>query len=241
MAESEDLRATAEQLALDAISMARAGGMPDPYWLKDPRIARACRVLGLSPEQARDLPPDAYLTGLHREPAPVAAAPAAAPTPPVTPSTVALEVWTDGACAGNPGPGGWGWITNEPDPRSGSGSDPDTTNQRMEIAAALNALKAVQERPIVVVSDSTYVVNCILKKWHAGWLRNGWKNSKKEPVANRDLWEELVPLATAPGVTFRWVKGHAGHALNEAADALAVAARDAARAVGTPDVAAPLR
>jgi ribonuclease HI len=100
----------------------------------------------------------------------------------------------------------------------------------MEIAAALNALRSVQERPIVVVSDSTYVVNCITKRWYAGWYRNGWRNSKKESVANRDLWEELVPLATASGVTFRWVKGHAGHPLNEAADALAVAARDAARA-----------
>jgi ribonuclease HI len=102
----------------------------------------------------------------------------------------------------------------------------------MEIAAALNALKSVSERPVVVVSDSTYVVNCITKKWYAGWHRNGWLNSQKKPVANRDLWEELVPLATADGVTFRWVKGHAGHALNEAADALAVAARDAARALG---------
>lgn len=150
------------------------------------------------------------------------------------PVTTPLEVWTDGACAGNPGPGGWGWTTNEPEPRTGSGGDPATTNQRMEIAAALNALKSVQERPIVVVSDSTYVVNCILKRWYAGWYRNGWRNSKKEPVANRDLWEEFVPLATATDVSFRWVKGHAGHALNEAADALAVAARDAARAEGAP-------
>jgi ribonuclease HI len=212
--EQHQPRATAEQLALDTISMARAGGMPDPYWLTDPRIARACSVLGITPAEARDLPPDAYLTG---------------PPPAVTP-TVALEVWTDGACSGNPGPGGWGWITNESKPRTGSGGDPATTNQRMEIAAALNALRSVQERPIVVVSDSTYVVNCITKRWYAGWYRNGWRNSKKESVANRDLWEELVPLATASGVTFRWVKGHAGHPLNEAADALAVAARDAARA-----------
>lgn len=218
MSEPQDLQATAEQLALDAISLARAGGMPDDYWLRDPRIARACLVLGITPQEARDLPADAYLTGLPRD---------------VTPS-VPLEVWTDGACSGNPGPGGWGWITNESEPRRGSGGDPATTNQRMEIAAALNALKSVPERPIVVVSDSTYVVNCITKKWYAGWQRNGWKNSKKEPVANRDLWEEFVPLATAPGVTFRWIKGHAGHPLNEAADQLAVAARDAAKAQGAP-------
>ncbi len=218
MSKPEDMRATAKQLALDAISMARAGGMPDPYWLTDPRIARACLVLGIAPPEARDLPPDTYLTGL----------------PPDIAPAVSLEVWTDGACSGNPGPGGWGWITNESEPRTGSGGHPETTNQRMEIAAALNALTSVQERPIVVVSDSTYVVNCITKSWHASWHRNGWKNSKKEPVANRDLWEELVPLATASGVTFRWVKGHAGHRLNEAADALAVTARDAARAAGSP-------
>ena len=210
---SGDPRTTVEQLALDAISMARAGGMPDEYWSTDPRIERACSVLGITPTEARDLPPDAYLTGL----------------PPAVTPALPLEVWTDGACSGNPGPGGWGWITNESQPRQGSGSDPATTNQRMEITAAVNALESVPERPIVVVSDSTYVVNCITKRWYAGWRRNGWLNSKKEPVANRDLWESLVPLATAPGVTFRWVKGHANHPLNEAADALAVAARDAAR------------
>ncbi len=214
-----------EQLALDAISMAKAGGMPDDYWLTDPRIARACRVLGITPAEARALPVDAYLKGPVGLPAPVAQ-PRTAPVP--------LEVWTDGACSGNPGPGGWGWITNEIEPRSGSGGDPATTNQRMEVAAVVNALQSVPERPIVVVSDSTYVVNCITKKWYAGWQRNGWKNSKKEPVANRDLWEQLVPLATADGVTFRWVKGHAGHPLNEAADALAVAARDTARTAGAP-------
>lgn len=213
VSERDDRPVTTEQLALDAISMARAGGMPDPYWLTDPRIARACSVLGITPAEARELPQDAYLTGPPRV---------------VTP-TAPLEVWTDGACSGNPGPGGWGWITNESEPRTGSGGDFATTNQRMEIAAALNALTSVRERPIVVVSDSTYVVNCITKRWYAGWYSNGWRNSKKEPVANRDLWEELVPLATAPGVTFRWVKGHANYPLNEAADALAVAARDAAR------------
>jgi ribonuclease HI len=213
VSQRDDRPVTTEQLALDAISMARAGGMPDPYWLTDPRIARACSVLGITPAEARELPQDAYLTGPPRV---------------VTPAAP-LEVWTDGACSGNPGPGGWGWITNESEPRTGSGGDLATTNQRMEIAAALNALTSVRERPIVVVSDSTYVVNCITKRWYAGWYGNGWRNSKKEPVANRDLWEELVPLATAPGVTFRWVKGHANYPLNEAADALAVAARDAAR------------
>ena len=213
VSEGDDRPVTAEQLALDAIALARAGGMPDPYWLTDPRIARACSVLGITPVEARELPPDAYLAGPPR----------------VVTLTAPLEVWTDGACSGNPGPGGWGWITNESEPRTGSGGDFATTNQRMEIAAALNALTSVRERPIVVVSDSTYVVNCITKRWYAGWYRNGWRNSKKEPVANRDLWEELVPLATASGVTFRWVKGHANYPLNEAADALAVAARDAAR------------
>jgi ribonuclease HI len=216
--ESEVPRTAAEQLALDAISMARAGGMPEAYWLTDPRIRRACSVLGITPVEARGLPPDAYLTGLPRA---------------VT-AAVPLEVWTDGACSGNPGPGGWGWITNESEPRRGSGGDPATTNQRMEITAAVKGLESVRERPVVVVSDSTYVVNCITRKWYDGWYRNGWLNSKKEPVANRDLWEELVPLATASGVTFRWVKGHANHPLNEAADELAVAARDAARDAARP-------
>jgi ribonuclease HI len=134
----------------------------------------------------------------------------------------ALEVYTDGACRGNPGPGGWAWVTD--DGRQASGSEPVTTNQRMEISAALDAVR-VLPGPLVVVSDSTYVVNCFRDGWWRGWRRRGWVNTAKKPVANRDLWEPLVDAVEARGdVAFRWVKGHSGHRLNDMADQLAVAA-----------------
>lgn len=131
-----------------------------------------------------------------------------------------LEVWTDGACSGNPGPGGWAWATR--DGRQGSGGEPATTNQRMEIRAALEAVRAL-DGPLVVVSDSTYVVNCFRDGWWRGWLARGWTTSAKKPVANRDLWEPLVELVNERGdVSFRWVKGHSGDAMNDLVDALAV-------------------
>jgi ribonuclease HI len=133
----------------------------------------------------------------------------------------ATEVWTDGACSGNPGPGGWAWATK--DGRQGSGGAPGTTNQRMEIQAALEAVKAL-EGPLVVVSDSTYVVNCFRDGWWKGWLARGWVNSAKKPVANRDLWEPLVELFQSRDVSFRWVKGHSGDPMNDLVDRLAVEA-----------------
>jgi ribonuclease HI len=134
----------------------------------------------------------------------------------------AVEVWTDGACSGNPGPGGWAWATA--DGRQDSGGDPATTNQRMEIRAALEAVRTL-EGPLVVVSDSTYVVNCFRDRWWEGWLARGWVNSARKPVANRDLWEPLVELVQQRGdVTFRWVKGHSGDRMNDLVDSLAVAA-----------------
>ena len=137
-----------------------------------------------------------------------------------------LEVWTDGACSGNPGPGGWAWATK--DGRQASGGDPWTTNQRMEIRAALEAVTHL-DGPLVVVSDSTYVVNCFRDGWWRGWLSRGWVNSAKKPVANRDLWEPLVTAVRDRGdVTFRWVKGHSGDPMNDLVDRLAV---DAGRAV----------
>ena len=140
-----------------------------------------------------------------------------------------LEVWTDGACSGNPGPGGWAWATR--DGRQGSGGDRSTTNQRMEIRAALEAVRAL-EGPLIVVSDSTYVVNCFRDGWWQGWLSRGWVNSAKKPVANRDLWEPLITAVRDRGdVTFRWVKGHSGDPMNDLVDRLAV---DAGRAVGLP-------
>jgi ribonuclease HI len=148
------------------------------------------------------------------------------------PSTV---VYTDGACRGNPGPGGWAWAV--PGGRFASGADRHTTNQRMEITAVLEALRALSavdmssgERPsaIEVVSDSTYVVRCFTDRWWEGWRRRNWKNSKKQPVANRDLWEPLLELALSPDVTvtFRWVKGHSGDPWNDRVDELATLAAD---------------
>jgi ribonuclease HI len=141
----------------------------------------------------------------------------------------ALEVWTDGACSGNPGPGGWAWATE--DGRLASGGAPATTNQRMEITAALEAVRSLGG-PLVVVSDSTYVVNCFRDGWWRGWLERDWVNSQKKPVANRDLWEPLVEAVLANGRTsFRWVKGHSGDPMNDLVDRLAVeAAKEAATA-----------
>jgi ribonuclease HI len=138
------------------------------------------------------------------------------------------EVWTDGACSGNPGPGGWAWAV--PDGRQASGAAAVTTNQRMEIQAALEAVRALPG-PLVIVSDSTYVVNCFRDGWWRGWLARGWVNSAKKPVANRDLWEPLVQLVRERGdVTFRWVKGHSGDVMNDLVDRLAVEQSRAAAA-----------
>ena len=132
-------------------------------------------------------------------------------------------VYTDGACLGNPGPGGWAWAV--PGGAFASGAAARTTNQRMEICAALEAVGA-HPGPLDVVSDSTYVVNCFRDRWWEGWLARGWLNKAKQPVANRDLWEPLIELVRAePGrVTFRWVKGHGGDPMNDLVDRLAVEA-----------------
>jgi ribonuclease HI len=135
-------------------------------------------------------------------------------------------IYTDGACSGNPGPGGWAWAmapTGEP---QGSGGAASTTNQRMELQAVLEALRAIDlnEGRVEIVSDSTYVVNCFKDRWYLGWQRNGWRNSKRQPVANDDLWRPLIDLALSGPVSFRWVKGHSGDPMNDLVDALAVAA-----------------
>jgi ribonuclease HI len=151
---------------------------------------------------------------------------------PATPSAEPAVVYTDGACLGNPGPGGWAWA--EVGGGFASGCEPRTTNQRMEITAAYEAVKA-HLGPLTVVSDSTYVVNCFRDRWWDGWIRRGWLNSAKKPVANRDLWEPFVELVRSRGdVSFRWVKGHSGHAMNDLVDALAVeAAQTQTARVGT--------
>src|SRR5688572_3757212 len=133
------------------------------------------------------------------------------------------DVYTDGACSGNPGPGGWAWAV--PGERYGSGSEAHSTNQRMELAAVLEAVRAL-DGPLDIHSDSTYVVNCFRDRWWEGWVANGWRNKAKKPVANRDLWEPLVDLyrADPPRLRFTWVKGHAGDANNDIVDRLAVEA-----------------
>jgi ribonuclease HI len=141
---------------------------------------------------------------------------------PDEPASRPTVVFTDGACLGNPGPGGWAWA--EVDGGYASGPAERTTNQRMEITAALEAVKA-HPGPLEVVSDSTYVVNCFRDGWWKGWLRRGWVNTARKPVANRDLWEPLVAAVTGRGdVTFRWVKGHSGDRWNDLVDMLAVEA-----------------
>lgn len=132
------------------------------------------------------------------------------------------HVYTDGACSGNPGPGGWAWVV--PDGAFASGAEDHTTNQRMEIVAATEALLAVSG-PVRVMSDSTYVVNCFNQRWYEGWQKRGWRNSKKEEVANQDLWRPLIDHVLARGdVTWQWVKGHSGDRWNDVADRLAVEA-----------------
>ena len=147
------------------------------------------------------------------------------PRTPKAPMTIpdgATFVYTDGACSGNPGPGGWAWAIDRE--RFASGSERPSTNQRMEVRAALEAVTALTG-PLVVVSDSTYVVNCFRDQWWAGWLERGWTNSQKKPVANRDLWEPLVhAVRQREDIAFQWVKGHSGHEMNDLVDELAVAA-----------------
>jgi ribonuclease HI len=130
----------------------------------------------------------------------------------------ATVVYTDGACAGNPGPGGWAWAV--PRGRYVMGAKARTTNQRMEITAVLEAAKAL-DGPLQVVSDSTYVINCFRDRWWEGWLRKSWTNSQKRPVVNRDLWEPLIEIVRQRDITFRWVKGHSGDPMNELVDQLA--------------------
>lgn len=137
-------------------------------------------------------------------------------------------VYTDGACRGNPGPGGWGWVV--PGGPWAAGAAPETTNNRMEMQAVLEALAALEGcDPLEVVTDSGYIVNCFEQQWWVGWQRRNWRNARKEPVKNQDLWVPLIQQVRARGVSFRWVKGHAGDPWNAAADLLATGAADTQR------------
>jgi len=131
-------------------------------------------------------------------------------------------IHTDGACSGNPGPGGWGAIlTYGEHEKELKGGEPHTTNNRMELTAAISALEALKRPSTVELhTDSKYVHDGI-SKWIHGWKRNGWKTADKKPVKNVDLWQRLDELASAHRLRWHWVKGHAGHAGNERADALA--------------------
>lgn len=135
-----------------------------------------------------------------------------------------VEIFTDGACSGNPGPGGWGTIL-----RCGkyekelSGGEKDTTNNRMELTAVIEGLKALN-RPckVIITTDSQYVVNGITKGWAEKWRSNNWIKSDKKPAQNKELWEELLNQLARHDYEFKWIKGHAGHPENERCDALAV-------------------
>ncbi|MBV1868225.1 MAG: ribonuclease HI [Marinosulfonomonas sp.] len=138
-----------------------------------------------------------------------------------------LFAYTDGACSGNPGPGGWGVLMiaqngdTEVKRRELSGGAPDTTNNRMELMAAISALEALERAtPITIVTDSKYVKNG-LTEWIHSWKRNGWRTAAKKPVKNVELWQRLDEAASHHDVNWEWIKGHAGHPENERADELA--------------------
>jgi ribonuclease HI len=139
-----------------------------------------------------------------------------------------VEIWTDGACRGNPGRGGWGALI-----RSGTrekeiaGAEPLTTNNRMELLAAIEALNALKKPcRVALYTDSAYVRDGITK-WIHGWRKNGWRTADKKPVKNAELWQQLLDAAEPHRVEWHWVKGHSGHPENDRVDALACAAADA--------------
>lgn len=150
------------------------------------------------------------------------------------PNRPTVELYTDGACSGNPGPGGWAFLLRHPKTGKAierNGGQTDTTNNRMELTGVIEGLTALT-RPSTVelYSDSQYVLKG-LNEWMAGWKRKGWKTASKQPVKNMDLWKQLDVLSKEHTIHFHWVKGHAGHAENERVDDLAVEARDAQAAL----------
>lgn len=133
-----------------------------------------------------------------------------------------VEIFCDGACSGNPGPGGWGTILRcNGSEKELSGGEQHTTNNRMELIAAIEGLSALKRPcPVIITTDSQYLVKG-MTEWMKGWVKRGWINSKREPVVNRDLWERLNELVGMHTVEWRWVRGHDGHEENERCDELA--------------------
>ena len=140
----------------------------------------------------------------------------------------AVEIFTDGACSGNPGPGGYGVVLRYGQAvKELSGGEHETTNNRMELTGVIVGLSALKEPcKVTLTTDSKYVVDSITKGWVYGWKKKGWIKSDKKPALNVDLWEQLLPLLEKHEVTFVWVKGHAGHPENELCDRLAVEQSD---------------
>lgn len=136
-----------------------------------------------------------------------------------------VEMFTDGACSGNPGPGGWGVLLRcKGKEKQLSGGERETTNNRMELTAVIEGLKALKMPcDVVLTTDSKYVSDALTKGWAKSWRENGWKKKDKKPALNPDLWEELLRLYETHNVEIVWVKGHAGHPENEICDSLAVA------------------
>ena len=139
-----------------------------------------------------------------------------------------VEIFTDGACSGNPGPGGYGAILRVGEHiKEISGGEAQTTNNRMELMGVISALSALKYPcDVVLTTDSKYVVDSVTKGWAKGWKAKGWIKSDKKPALNVDLWEKLLDLLEVHNVRFVWVKGHAGHPENERCDQLAVMERD---------------
>lgn len=139
---------------------------------------------------------------------------------------IEVSIYTDGACSGNPGPGGWGAVLFHGERRKEiSGAESNTTNNRMELQAAIQALSILKQPcTIKLYSDSAYLVNCFKQNWYIGWQRNGWKNSKGQPVENQDLWKELLRLMNLHQVEYVKVKGHSDNEWNNRCDELARAA-----------------
>lgn len=135
-----------------------------------------------------------------------------------------VELFTDGACSGNPGPGGWGAVLRfNGVEKELCGGEKDTTNNRMELTAVIKGLSALKEPcEVRLVTDSKYVADGISKGWAESWRKNGWRKADKKPALNPDLWEQLLDLLKIHKVTIEWVKGHAGHPENERCDKLAV-------------------